>query len=267
MGIFDFLKPKPATAAEQPAVEPRVPVEQTSEGHHGDHWAGVFGFAPFYEEQTLGEQLMQSFTKSGEDERFGAFWQRTQVFPPFEFAAIAQQQNILTAFPVLKTTHQLAFQTKKIREWAHTQCVEAQLEGGSPEGFGLSFFATDYLKNKNRYYAESALSVCLSAIVFVAAPPPADANLSEDFVGYLPNGEYQQFSVFDYVGKILGLQEIAIPEWQIDGYVAQLRLIAPDGEKELFVLDTYIARANMEVESLSIGDRIAGALWIQGCLA
>ena len=91
--------------------------------------------------------------------------------------------------------------------------------------------------------------------------------MADDFVGYMPSSEYGKYSVLDYVGKILELREITETDFGINGYIAKLRLIQMDEDKDFFVVDTFINKDNINVPNIKVGDRISGIMWMQGQLA
>ncbi len=272
MGLFDLFKKKTNEGDASHIVQPErstiVPIEKVKEGSHGDHWAGLFGFTQFYNNQQMGMEMLTLISHKGTKTPINdQYFKQELDYPSLTLKSINSQKELITAYPVIKASHSIATNTKVIKEWQHANKTEAQIESKGKNTFGLSFFATDYLENKTLYQTKFDLNIQLSGIAYSVAGPPTMEQMAEDFVGYLPNSEHGKFSVLDFVGKILELKPIHETEFGIEGYIAKLRLIQMEEEKDFFVVDTFINKENMEIPSIAVGDRISGTMWLQGEIA
>ncbi|HTL80271.1 MAG TPA: hypothetical protein VL651_01130 [Bacteroidia bacterium] len=269
MGLSDFFKKKNTVRDDAHISRPErstiVPIEKVQEGKHGDHWAGLFGFNRFYNDKNVGREMLAGLMHSGKKtEISGGYYKQELDHPHFTMKLLGKAGEVISSFPVIKTKENLPTQTKVIKEWSHVGGMEAQVEARGKNTFGLSYFATDYLENKNLYQSRFDLDIQLSGIAYSAGVPPAMENMSPDFVGYLPNKELGRFSVLDFVGKILELDEFTETAFGIHGYCAKLRLIQLEEDENFFVVDTFINKESVEVNALKAGDRIAGSMWLQG---
>lgn len=273
MGLFDFLKKKPTEESSNRHItrserETLVPVEIITEGSHGDHWASLFGFDKFYSDQQLGRMILAFVMYKGVKAALTDGYSKQELdYPHLTLKAILFNDNLVSSYPILKTNNSIPVKTKVVKEWGHSNGAEGQIEAGGKNTFGLLFFATDYLENKLQYQNKFDLNIRLTGFAYTVEPPPRMENMADDFVGYMPNSKYGNLSVLDYVGKILDLIEINETEFGINGYIAKLRLIQMEEDKDFFVVDTFINKDNIGVSSISVGDRISGVMWLQGQIA
>jgi hypothetical protein len=271
MGIFNvFKKNKSESESEnnhtlRPERSTNVQVIQINEGNHGDHWAGIFGFNTFYSNPTIGSKLLAALALDGKKSTLSNQHEELSIdFGPLEFMAITQKSKIQTSYPIIKSGVTIDSTTKVIKEWNHVNGIEAQIETKCKGTFGISYFAIDYLKNKDLYSSTHSLRIQLSGIAFSIQPAGQMEGMADNFVGYLPNKELGKFSVMDFIGEIVKLEEVKISEFQIDGFIAKIRLIRMEDDSDFFCLDTFINKENIETSEFRNGSRIAGMLWVQG---
>ena len=270
MGLFDFFKKKPTEQSSsrhitKPERETLVPLEVITEGSHGDHWASLFGFDKFYKDQQLGLEMLAFLMDNGVKATLTNGYGRQELdYANLMLKGIQLNGNLISSYPILKTNNSIPVKTKVVKEWGHSSGAEGQIEAIGKDTFGLSFFATDYLENKSQYQNRFDLNIKLTGFTYSVEPPPHMEDMADDFVGYMPNSEYGKLSVIDYVGRILELKEINETEFGINGYIAKLRLIQMDEDKDFFVVDTFINKENIGIPSISVGDRISGMMWLQG---
>lgn len=273
MGLFDFFKKKSTDQNSmnhigRPERETIVPVEVITEGTHGDHWAALFGFDKWYGDEQLCTEMLAFLTYKGVLKPLSSETFKQELeYDNLIMKAIHWDNQSLSSYPILKTSQSILTKTKVIKEWGHSNGNEGQIEVRGKDTFGLSFFAVDYLENKAHYQSYFDLKVKLTGFAFTVEPPPHIENMADDFVGYMPSSEYGKYSVLDYVGKILELREITETDFGINGYIAKLRLIQMDEDKDFFVVDTFINKDNINVPNIKVGDRISGIMWMQGQLA
>jgi len=274
MGIFDFLKGN-SKGAEKAKIHINTPerntnvrLEHINEGNHGDHWAGIFGFSNFYDNPQVGSKLLSLLSTTGKKQMIDKFYEETRIdLGSIEFLSITRKQKIQTSYPIVKSTVTVDSISKTIKEWKHVNGIEAQIEGKCKNTFGISYFATDYLKNKEKYASTLAQDIQLSGVAYSIHSATPMEGFAENFVGYTPSKEYGKFSVIDFVGEIVDLKHLQIPEYSIEGYIARIRLIQMDEDKDFFCLDTFVNKSTIQTEEFEIGNRISGMIWIQGRIA
>jgi hypothetical protein len=282
MGLFDFFRnkkketPKTTPSPQEETVEKTgtpepediITVEQVTEGSHGDHWAGIFGFGNWYENQKFPTEMLAFIAAfSTEQSTIDNMTLKEYALPYFRLKSMYHGKDMVTTFPIIKSTQSIPFQTKNIKEWAHVNGIEAQISGSGKATFGVSFFANDYFENKERYHNDAHVNVNLSGIILGVGAAPQMEGMSDEFVGYFPNKEHGQFSIIDFVGKVLALEAADSHELPIEGYWMKLRLINHEEDANFFVIDAFLSKNNSSLPSIQIGDRISGAMWIQGELA
>jgi hypothetical protein len=273
MGLFDLFKKKSNeqnTSGDvnhivNPERSTNVPIDKVNEGSHGDHWGALWGFNTFYNNKQLAKEMIALILYKGAKIKIDSNYFKQEItYPDFKASSINTAEGLMTAYPVIKSGISIDTKTKVIKEWQHVNGIEAQIEAKGKNTFGLSYFATDYLENKTLYQSKFDLNIRLTGFAYSVTSPPHMENMAPDFVGYIPNGEHGKLSVLDYVGKIIALKEINEPEFGVNGYLASLRLIQMEEDKDFFVVETFICKENMEIPGIAVGDRISGSMWLQG---
>jgi hypothetical protein len=177
---------------------------------------------------------------------------------------------ILSAYPYLKTKFELPFETKKIIEWSHIAKLEAEIQGGGRNTFGLSFFATDYAVNRQKYKTDKNLNVKISAIALVLDKSDlSEINgtpVSSDFSTYMPSKDIPRPTYFDFTGVLNNYSECKLNNENY-GYVINVKLINQENDPNFFTIDMFINKENMRFTDLKEGMKVAGAFWLQGEIA
>jgi hypothetical protein len=274
MGIFNLFKKTQSekdnstSHSLKPERNTNVPINKINEGNHGDHWAGIFGFNNFYSNPNIGSKLLSALSNDAKKSEISKNYEELNFdFGEVEFIAIMQKQKIQTSYPIIKSQDSVESITKVIKEWNHVNGIEAQIEAKCKNTFGISYFATDYLKHKDEYCSNFSLNIQLSGIAFSIHPAGQMEGMADNFVGYMPSKEFGKYSVIDSLGEIVQLKEIRISDFQIEGFLAKIKLIQMEKDSDFFCLDTFINKENIQTEGLTIGSRISGMIWIQGRLA
>lgn len=300
MGIFDFFKKKDKNnrveKKDEPLIKPKteetkvnttsneipqvVEVVSDDQGSHGDNFGGLLGFNylnsdngnQFINEMIAlasiqGPILENPIVKINEV----SFENSTNV----KIRTITKNGNvsngaILSAYPYIKTTYSLPFETKKIIEWSHIANMEAEIQGGGRDTFGLSFFATDYAINKRKYKSEKNLNIKISAVSLVLDKSDLTeingAPVSPDFSTYMPNKDMSRPTYFDFIGVLNNYKECKINNENY-GYLINVKLINQEEDPNFFTIDMFVNKENMRFTDLTKGMKIAGAFWLQGEIA
>lgn len=294
MGIFDFFKKKQNAKENNLESNVRSTTDATEEiqeiennskidivlddqGSHGDNFGGLLGFnfvssgsqfinemvvlssmqEPMYQNTVLNVSEVDFKESSGDSELIKI---RTIIF----------KDQIISAFPYLKTTYVLPFETKQIIEWSHVEKLEAEITGGGRDTFGLSFFATDYTINKNRYRSNEKMNINISAFGLVLDKGDlteiGDNKVSPDFASYMPNNDIPRPTYYDFIGTLNHFKECKLTK-DNKGYILNITLINQENQPDFFTVDMFINRENMRITKLNEGMKVSGVLWFQGEIA
>ncbi len=272
MGIFDFLNKAQSSETNAHITKPErdtiVPLEEVIEGNHGDHWAGIFGFSNFYGNPQFGTKLLSTLVSKGKRQMIDNLYEEIEIdLGSLQFITLTRNQTIQTSYPIIITTTKVDTKTRVIKEWKHVNGIEAQIEARCKNTFGISYFSTDYLKNKEKYTTSLDLEIQLSGIAYSIHSALPMEGFAENFVGYSRSKEYGKYSVIDFVGEIMDLEEIQLTEYPIEGYIARIRLIQMEDDNDFFCLDTFINKSTVQTKEFGVGSRISGMIWVQGRIA
>jgi hypothetical protein len=275
LGLFDFFKKKktPKTASES-----GIQILPLDNGSHGDGMGGLYGFEfkenpdslPFIYEQIdkasetpvvlrneeLHTEIKEiSFDTSHEN--------RSRV----RLRIIEYEGRMVSAFPYVKTSYSIPFSTKIVHPWVHVGEVEAEIYGGGRHAFAVGFFATDYIANENEYKNNPNLEVHISAVAMVLErfdnSSHGELKLSSDFASYMPSGDVNRITFYDFIGKLVDVEEVQIAEG-ISGYLTRIKLINDDENPDFFTVDMFVNKQNMRISALEKGMSVTGCLWFQG---
>lgn len=299
MGIFDFFKKKEKNnnsnekndsgdlKLDSPNDNPNQVSENESEieiilddqGSHGDNFGGLIGFN--FLSQPNGSQLLnQMVVLSSMQEPI--FKNNNLIVSEVDFKetdgdsellkirAIKSKDRVISAFPYLKTTYILPFETKQIIEWSHVSKLEAEITGGGRDTFGLGFFATDYAINRNVYRSNKKLNIHISAFGLVLDKSDltqiGDNKVSPDFATYMPNNDIPSPTYYDFIGTLNSFKECKLTK-DVKGYIINVKLINQEDQPDFFTIDMFINSENMRITNLKEGMKVSGMLWLQGEIA
>lgn len=257
-----------------------IEITADDQGSHGDNFGGLLGFSTFrseegrawinekvgvaYDQKPSLEEEEMKITEVSLDEN-QHIKMRTIIFKEGPYKG-----EILSPFPYVETSYILPFETKRIVEWSHSEYKEAEIEGGGRATFGLSFYATDYAVNKEKYQTEKKLNIRISAVALVLDTSDfTEVNgvpLSPDFCTYMPNNDLSTSAYFDFIGVLNDFKPCKIQEGN-EGYLLNVKLINQEEDPDFFTIDMFINKENMRFDTLTKGMKITGAFWLQGEIA
>ena len=245
------------------------PIKYKKTGSHGDHWSAIFGFETFENNKQLAIDEINETIATGGKEPLpnGGTRISSEAIRPGFVVQLNKEGTVDVAFPVLETLEVTPFEIKEILEWEHVQNTEAQIAGGGEKRFALTFYATDYLINREKYRTQKQLNVNLSGLGYVIkSAKEMPENFSEKFSGYMPSEHGDD--IFDFVGPILKIKIKKTKEGDVKGYILQIGLVQDmDGTGYSFAPEIYFNAENMRLETMEKGDKVTGAFWLHGCLA
>ncbi|MFY0630289.1 MAG: hypothetical protein JXR05_07895 [Flavobacteriaceae bacterium] len=282
MGLFDFFK-KSNEKNTSKEKDSHIKVSSTDKGSQGDHFGGMIGFELLHSEggAKLVYQFIEYADKQDPSLQKGAMNLRDAVLnevnetsSKLRVRAIHTGENIPSAFPYLKTTCRIPFKTREVIEWSHIDNVEAEIYGEGRDTFALGFFATDYAVNKEIYKTQEDLEVHVSAIVLAMEEEDLskDSNseglkFAKDFASYMPNNNLPGISYYDFMGKIIDLEEmIVIPDPEVRGYMMRIKLINHENP-DFFTIDMFVNKNNTTISEMKKGMSVSGTIWMQGELS
>lgn len=219
MGIFDLFKKKDKNTSDQQQgahsintnknetntnsneTSNAIEIVSDNQGSHGNNFGGLLGFG-YLGSQSGNQYILEmialaSIQKPSLENPIVKISEVSfENSPEINIKTItknddASKGDILSAFPYIKTNYTLPFRTKKIIEWSHSANMEAEIQGGGRDTFGLSFFSTDYIKNKRIYQSQNELNIKISAVGLVLEKSDlTEINgipVNPDFAAYMPS--------------------------------------------------------------------------------
>jgi hypothetical protein len=255
--------------------EAGITIVKSNHGTLGSLWAGILG----YERMESADGLLMEYcayaaSREPVMERNDAVVSEL-AYGDIVFRAVrTASDSARTVYPFVKTNYTMPFTTGQINEWTHVESLEAVINGGGRDKFGLSFFATDYAVNKDRYHHSKNIEVQLSGIAQVLdistmheAKDGDGPKYSEDFCAYIPNKEMAGLAGFDFVGVLKDHREIKLLEDNsAEGYIMNVQLLNIPEEPDAFTIDMFVNKENMRFTGLKNGMKLTGCFQLQGQL-
>lgn len=235
----------------------KIEVRETDEGLHGKHWYTLFNH------ETDHESILKYVNNAIENGVQYSITNDIVVIDNTTIRAIAIGKAIVTGYPRWKTNYHESFTTKSITEWSHTQSIEAIIHASHKSGFGLSFFATDYILHKEHYTKEQDIKVNIVGLAYSlelfdrkkAQEHNSQLQFSEDFCGFVPESKYSD--EITIIGKIKSISPVDLRD--ISGFKVTVDLALES------TLDIFIAEDNLTIK-LEKGMQVIGLVWVQGTL-
>lgn len=253
-----------------------IKIEQANQGSLGDIWGGFFGF------EKLGSESGREFlihtlayiSTYGEVFNYHNIKVSTITNDTIKLTTIHEIKNdITTGFPIIETNKIIEVTTKTISEWQHMKNIEAVIDGNGRDTFGVTFFATDYSYNREKYHNSKDLDINLSGIILHLEKFEHDNNdentpkFSDEFTGYFDNNQLNYLGGFDFIGEIKAVEKINLKEpIDVDGYVLTMKLITHEIE-DFFTIDMFINPKNTELKNFEVGMKVTGLFLLQGKIA
>lgn len=274
MGLFDFFKKKKKSTKSESGIE----IASLDTGSHGDHFGGLFGFDFMSKEDAFSfvfkqidkiasTPILARNSELNVDMKDMSFDTSDEDRSRLKMRVFETKGEMLSAFPYLKTKHSIPFSTRVVHPWSHVGEIEAEVYGAGRNTFALGFFATDYVINEEKYKNQKDLDICISAIGLVldkfASDPQGELKFDSEFASYMPNGDIDRITYYDFIGKVLELTEVNLTP-DISGYILRVKLINDPEDSEFFNVDMFINKENIRIDNLEIGMSVTGALWFQG---
>ena len=279
MGLFDLFKKDKSQPPQKIEAHPEITVSKIDNGSHGDNIGGLIGFESLSKDE--GKNLINEYMASSavsNSKLTSGHISITDSHPLDQnlsnrflgLRILKEQNNILSAFPYLKTAYTFPFGTKEIIEGSHMGHLEAEIKGGGRDTFGVDFFPTDYAVNKATYLSQKNINIHISAIALVVDKHQADESgevkFAEDFVAYMPSSNLPRQTYYDFIGQVIEYQEVKLGSLN-KGYIAKVRLINEESNPDFFTVDMFMNEENMRIQEISNNMKITGMLWFQGELA
>jgi len=243
-----------------------IKIEQINGLSHGNHWGAMFGFVDNIKEKV--EPTFQDLEERKVLPSNVIIYQAD--YGIISHKAFVKGNKLITVFPILSITKSIPFKVYKVVEWREGDNLEAHIIGVGKDTFSIGFFATDYARNKKRYQKGDFSEVELSAFAYVVeksnlgkeSSSNSEVNISfaPEFCGFFPSSQLDTEFDYDFVGNVLSLQYF---EYQGEKFTLfDIQLI--QNEDLNFVIPMAVNVKNMRDSNIKVGDKIAGAFWLQG---
>lgn len=271
----DYFQERVVIEAQITENEIGLKIKKVNNGTVGDMWGGIFGFEKL--SNPAGKQLLienSAYALSREEIKSNSEVSISEInYDSIIFRGVkTADDNTHTIFPVVKTDYFIEVENKQINEWENVDNVEGVISGSGRDTFGITYFATDYAINKDKYKTSKKLNIELSGIIYVLdiseihqTKTEQEPKFSDDFTMYMPNKEMAEFGCFDFVGKLESFREISVSEDKsVKGYILKVKLITNEDLKDFFTIEMFVNKENMRFENLTIGMKLTGMFQLQG---
>jgi hypothetical protein len=235
----------------------KVRVTSTNIGSHGKHWYSIYndGIEPV----AVKERFLAAI-RAGKIQTIGN--EITIIHDPL-IRGVLQGNRLITGFPYFKGTRYEECETHLITEWSHAANLEAIIQVKHKSGCALSFFATDYMINKETYKNKKNLEINMVGCIYHLENFDVESinksntqlQLSKDFCSYFPTEDERD--EINFVGKIHHIKEHFLGE--VPGFIITIG-VTPD-----LCLDMFVAKANLKID-ISVHKQVCGLAWLQGTL-
>ncbi|MGG8496604.1 hypothetical protein ACQY1Q_09320 [Tenacibaculum sp. TC6] len=238
-------------------------------------WCGIFGFDS-YREPNGSQVLMEYFalaTTKGNITIHENITTSQLEYTDVSFKGISVNKDPKIILPVIKTDFALDVLNKEINEWENIENLGAIITGNGRDTFGISYFATDYAENREKYHSKKKHTIKISGIAFVLDSYNNDNSdttiqYSEDFTMYMPNNDLPNYACFDFIGQLEDFKETSFLENNTQkGYLMNVRLITHPDDNHFFTIDMFVTPENMRFNELVKGMKITGMFQMQGQIA
>jgi hypothetical protein len=271
----DYFQERVEIKPEEETTPAGVAVTKVTEGDLHNTWCGIFGFE-YLRNGGGGDRLMNEYAATliePDKKLHGQFQIATRDQDCFYYKGITSGGKAVSLIPVIKTAERIPVRNKTIEEWGHVQNAEAIISGNGRETFGVTYFATDYAENREKYRNTPTLEMHLAGILFVLDKrgPDDDSKehkLSDDFAGYMPNNDLAALGCFDFIGVLEDFTEV-LPGGvaELAGFMMRVRLINNPDIPDFFTIDMFVNKTNMRFSDPEKGMKITGMFQLQGYIA
>ncbi len=241
-------------------------IKKVNNGTLGNMWSGIFGFERMQRgnRNILAEYGALAMTKASEspiNDLIISDLKYQEVI--FRFLQKKDKSN-LTFFPVITNPESISVTNQLIAEWVNVGGLEGVISGGGQDTFGITYFATDYAKNKAVYHSNPRLNISLSGIIFQVAEASAE---EVDFTMYMPHKDLGEFGVYDFIGLLDDFWHTDLLENPpISGYMLKVRLINDVSGDGPFSTVMFVNEDNSEIEKFHVGMKLSGSFQLQGAI-
>lgn len=247
-----------------------IKVKKVNNGNVGDMWGGIFGFNETKNDLIINYSALCLFQepKMANDKVLVS----EIIFDEVVFRGVkTTYDNTQTAFPVIKTNIFIEVENKQINEWSNVDNIEGVIEGNGRNTFGLTYFATDYSINKEKYHNIKKHNIELSGIIYHLDEidinnfkTEKSPNYDNEFTMYMPNIEMADLGWYDFIGKLEDFREVTILEAPKKGYILKIKLINNEDDPNFFTIEMFVNKENMRFETLKRGMKLTGLFQLQG---
>ncbi len=170
------------------------------------------------------------------------------------------------------TTENIPVRLKTVVELTHLDnkekvFTEAVVLGAGRDDFMVDFFAMDYVENKKLYKKAGTHNIALGGLSYLIDKiddGDRDDLFAPDMCMYLPTQDKKFDRSFDFIGKVLSIEELDFKNEKL--FVYKIQLISHFDDSNMFNLPIVVNPKNIYIENIDIGDMISGSFWMQGTI-
>ena len=271
----DYFQDREEITAPVSENEIGLKIKKTNNSDLSNTWGGIFGFESYRKpngSQPLREHFALAMIKEPTFSTNGISCSELD-YEDVTLKSVVVDGKPVTMVPVIKTDVVLDVVNKEIHEWENVSDLQAIIAGGGRDTFGISYLATDYAENREKYLSQKAWDMKISGIVYVLdvstlGEEDGELKYSEDFTMYMPNNDLPGQACFDFVGQLEDFRETHLLENNtVKGYLMRVRLITNPDVKDFFTIDLFVNPENMRFPELTAGMKLTGMFQMQGQIA
>ncbi|UOE50175.1 hypothetical protein MTO98_03705 [Mucilaginibacter sp. SMC90] len=179
-----------------------------------------------------------------------------------------QRENF---FPYLTTKTSAPFKTNEVFEWENNSGfnTEAEIRGTRNDKVALSFFATDYAVNREKYLNKAEINIRISAFAlyiyeFKGQDNTSSSNTASVVIPNLKNSGKQ--SMYNFTGTVLNMSTSSI-SLKSTSYVLTVRLFKNTDGQNPTTIEVFVNTENIKSGRMRKNIVVKGTLWLQGEIA
>jgi hypothetical protein len=179
-----------------------------------------------------------------------------------------QRENF---FPYLATKTSAPFKTNEVFEWESNSGfnTEAEIRGTRNDKVALSFFATDYAVNREKYLNKAEINIRISAFAsYIYEFKGQDNTSSSDTTSFvIPNLKNSgKQSMYNFTGTVLKISTSSI-SLKSTSYILTIRLFKNTDGQNPTTIEVFVNTENITSGRMRKNIIVKGTLWLQGEIA
>ncbi|AYL97419.1 hypothetical protein [Mucilaginibacter celer] len=198
---------------------------------------------------------------------FGGFGGR---FSAARFRTIKVNDQIVNSFPYLATKSLMPLTTNEVIEWEGDTAIntEAEIKATRRDNTELSFFATDYAVNRQRYLNDTEINVRISAFAgeireFNPQEHLRSLNIDTEAAKVPDLKGTERLSMYNFTARVVKMKEVSISK-NNTAYILTLRMFENTDRQIYNIIDVFVNAENIISGEMHQNIVVRGTFWLQG---